>query len=188
MRPLVLRQGRNLRRRHRPTCAWWPSGSETCASWPTLSPISFCFELICAIRAHRHPRHKKNSAVRAKNFHCEPSCGSASLCSTFTAMVKTQEMSVLITLLLQVRSVSVRITTWTLGGPAPPLTPVQHSARVLIWAILTLLYATSEGHIPTAASQNLATCLLPCFTVFLLRLLPCLECAPTLRDQVVWLR
>ena len=84
-------------------------------------------------------------------------------------MVKTQEMSVRITLLLQVRSVSVRITTWTLDGPSPPLTPMQRSARVLIQAIFYLFYATSEGHIPlaTTASHKLATCYLPCFTVFL---------------------
>ena len=69
-------------------------------------------------------------------------------------MVKTQEMSVRITLLLQIRSVSVRIRTWTLFGPAPPLTPVQRSARMLICAIFTLFYATSEFHILSVPQQR----------------------------------
>ena len=92
-------------------------------------------------------------------------------------MVKTQEMSVRITLLLQVRSVSVRITTWTLGGPGPPLAPMQRSARMLIWAIFTPFCATSEGHIPPCHSSE------PEFSNVSSTLF---HCVPP--NQVVWLR
>ena len=88
------------------------------------------------------------SAPRANSFLCELSYEYVSSCSTFAAMVKTQEMSVRITLLHHVRSVSARITTWTVDGPDNPLTPIQHLARVLNWAIFCLFCATSEGHTP----------------------------------------